>query len=352
MEQFLLSLEKEIALRASEFSRRETFETIFFGGGTPSLLAPSIIEKILNQLHTLYRIEPNAEITLETNPGTVDLEKLRAFRSAGINRISMGIQSFHQDELNFLTRIHTEEEAEECVRNCYRAGFENVNFDLLFALPHQTIARWKETLRRGIALQPKHISAYSLIVEENTPLYSMVKSKQVSPLPEHLDADMYETTIETLTSHGYAQYEVSNFAHNGFESRHNKNYWNHANYLSFGPSAHSFWKTNATHGKRWWNARSVNQYCADLAVEKFPVSGEEVVDAQKMFNEEIFLGLRSGGLDLKLLKNVYGADIFSTHAMLLKKFEQEQFLSFDAASLRLTSKGYMMCDAIAEKLLR
>ncbi|MDE3058866.1 MAG: coproporphyrinogen III oxidase family protein, partial [Bacteroidota bacterium] len=161
MQNFLSALRKEIVLYAEQYSKQEAVETIFFGGGTPSLLAPSTLESILSTLQKYFRVMPDAEITLETNPGTVDEEKLRAYRSLGVNRLSIGIQSFHDDELKFLSRIHTAKEAEACVRNAYRAGFENASVDLIFALPGQTLGRWKDNLSRVLALQPKHISAYS-----------------------------------------------------------------------------------------------------------------------------------------------------------------------------------------------
>jgi putative oxygen-independent coproporphyrinogen III oxidase len=351
MEQFLCALEKEIAMYAGQYSPRESFETIFFGGGTPSLLSPSTLERILNAISTHYRIDSDAEITVETNPGTVDVEKLRGYRSFGINRLSIGIQSFHPDELKFLSRIHTADEASECVENAYHAGFENVSIDLIFSLPNQTPERWRENVRRAIALQPKHLSAYSLIVEEHTPLFTMVQNGTVTPLPEERDIEMYETTIGTMAECGFYQYEVSNFARPGFECRHNKNYWNHSNYLSFGPSAHSFWKENSTGGRRWWNARNIAQYCDAVGKGIFPVAGSETVDKEKMFSEAVFLGLRTGELSAAMLQQLYGVDILSTHGEKLKDFSDEHLLSIKDRRIRLTRKGFMVCDAIAESLL-
>ncbi|MDD8018586.1 MAG: radical SAM family heme chaperone HemW, partial [Bacteroidota bacterium] len=201
MEQFLSSLKKEIVIRSEEFSRQEEIETIFFGGGTPSLLTPQEFEHILTLLHKHYRIQPTAEITCETNPGSVEQQKLKDFHSAGINRVSIGIQSFHEDDLHFLSRIHSSHEAEQAVLSAYRAGFDNVNCDLIFALPKQTPARWNENLQKAIALDPKHISAYALIVEDQTPLAAMVKDKLVQPLPDEEDAEQYQMTIDTLNAH-------------------------------------------------------------------------------------------------------------------------------------------------------
>lgn len=350
-ERFLRSLEIEIQMRAERFDHTQTIETIFFGGGTPSLLTKQQFDRIFSLLHKYFRIESDAEITCESNPGTVELNKLTDFRSVGFNRISFGIQSFHDDDLKFLTRIHSADEAERAVESAYRAGFTNVSCDLIFALPHQTPERWRENLRRAIALAPKHISAYALIVEDQTPLATMVKNKLVAPLPDEEDAELYEITIDTLTSHGYQQYEVSNFAQPGYLSRHNYNYWNHADYIGFGPSAHSFKKDSSTGGRRWWNVRSIQSYCDALERNEFPESGNEMIDRKKFFTEEIFLGLRSTGIDLKKLYPLYGEDVFSVRQAEIAEMEREGLLIRSQNIISLTSKGYAVCDEIAAKLI-
>jgi oxygen-independent coproporphyrinogen-3 oxidase len=351
MENFLTALELEIIRRAEMYSKQESIETIFFGGGTPSLLSARQFDRIFSLIHKHYRVDSSAEITCESNPGTVELNKLSEFHSAGFNRISFGIQSFHDDDLKFLTRIHSAEEAERAVESAYRAGFDNVSCDLIFALPHQTPARWKENLRRAIALQPKHISAYALIVEDQTPLATMVKNKLVAPLPDEEDAELYEITIETLRSNGYEQYEVSNFAQPGYFSRHNFNYWNHTNYIGLGPSAHSFWKDSATTGKRWWNVRSIQSYCEMLERNEFPIVGSEGIDQEKFFSEEIFLGLRSTGIDMNKLRELYGESILSDRMDLLSSYENEGLLALGKEKIVLTAKGYAVCDEIAGALI-
>lgn len=351
MEQFLSALEREVVRRAEEYSSSETVETIFFGGGTPSLLSKEQLEKIFNLLYKHYRIEPNAEITCESNPGTVEQQKLNDFRSVGFNRISFGIQSFYDDDLKFLTRIHSAKEAERAVENAYHAGFDNVNVDLIFALPNQTPERWKENLRRAITLQPKHISAYALIVEENTPLASMVKNKLVNPLSSEDDAALYEITMEQLTIGGYHQYEVSNFAQPGYECRHNMNYWNHSNYLGFGPSAHSFWKESPITGRRWWNVRSIQSYCDALTRREFPLAGSEEIDSQKFLHEEIFLGLRSSGIDTVKLNALFGNQVPESMNQFANELEREGFIERQNNVIALTRKGYAVCDEIAGKMM-
>jgi oxygen-independent coproporphyrinogen-3 oxidase len=340
---FLSALETEIQLRSEDQRFTESVETIFFGGGTPSLLHPSEIGKLLNLLASRFPLSKDVEITLETNPGTVDKQKLKAFRSAGINRISMGIQSFFDDDLKFLTRIHTASEAKQCVRDAFAAGFNNVSFDLIFSLPHQSLDRWKSNLEQAMRLQPTHISCYSLIVEPGTPLFTMVQSKQVSPLDPESDAELYEWTIDFLTTHGYGQYEVSNFARPGFQCRHNTNYWNHSNYLSFGPSAHSFWKD-----ERWWNSSSVSTYIEKLKTRILPVGGGEHLSEATLMEETVFLGLRSEGIDLEQFQKRFAYDLLNENSSLISELIQQDRAQVNNGRLKLTAKGYLVCDEICQ----
>jgi oxygen-independent coproporphyrinogen-3 oxidase len=341
---FLGALEKEIDLRTAEPLFHTSYETIFFGGGTPSLLSPGAVESILNRLSRTFLIDRNAEITLETNPGTVDLEKLRTFRSAGVNRISFGIQSFHERDLKFLTRVHNAEQAKENVRNAFNAGFENVSFDLIFALPGQSMEAWNSNLAQAVELSPTHISCYSLIVEPNTPLKRMVESKQVTLLSIEEDAALYERTIEFLARAGFEQYEVSNFAKPGFKCRHNSSYWNHENYLSFGPSAHSFWN-----GKRWWNLSNVVGYADSLRRGTLPVAGEETLSQEQWFDETIFLGLRSEGIRLDSFKQRFHRDLLVEFKPLIDDLLRDNLASIERDRLRLTSRGYLLCDEICQR---
>jgi len=288
-------------------------------------------------------MQRTVEITLETNPGTVDKQKLQAFHSAGINRMSMGIQSFFDDDLKFLTRIHTAAQAKQCVRDAYAAGFTNVSFDLIFSLPSQTLRRWKSNLQQAIELQPVHISCYSLIVEPGTPLFTMVQSKQVSLLDTEHDAALYEWTMEYLSSHAFEQYEVSNFARPNFKCKHNQNYWNHTNYLSFGPSAHSFWKN-----ERWWNYSSVSTYIERLSRQHVPVAGGECLSESKLMEEAIFLGLRGEGIDLTQFQKRFGIDLAAKNASLISELIRQERAQVHDGQMRLTAKGYLLCDEICQ----
>lgn len=342
MRGFLAALESEIVLRGDDQAFQTTFETVFFGGGTPSLLDPSDVQRILGLLRSRFTIEADAEVTLETNPGTVDEEKLAAYRSVGVNRLSIGIQSFHEDDLRFLTRIHSSEQARTCVRSARKAGFDNLSVDLMFSLPGQTRERWMRNLAEAMDLEPQHISCYSLIVEPDTPLQRMVESKQIATLPPEMDADLYAATIETLASNGYTQYEISNFAKPGCHSRHNLNYWTRANYLGFGPSAHSHWN-----GVRWWNVSNLNSYEQKLARRRLPVAGEERLSRDQALEEEIFLGLRSTGIDVTGFQERHEVDLLERHRNVVEDLLRSGMAVLQNRVLRLTPSGYPLCDEIA-----
>jgi len=346
-EMFLRALMREIDLRETDPYKTLEYETVFFGGGTPSLLAPSEVENIVRRLRSSFSIQRDAEITLETNPGTVDFNKLRQYREAGITRLSIGVQSFHDDDLKFLTRIHTSHQAEECVKESFRAGFIDVGIDLIFALPSQTASRWLATVERAVALQPTHISCYSLIVEPATPLHHLIESGQVQPISAAADAELYDLTMDTLTSAGYEQYEISNFALPGYRCRHNQNYWNHSNYLGFGPSAHSFWN-----GKRWWNVSDLATYRESLESGHMPIGGEELLTRNQILEEDLYLGLRSDGIDLGIFEQKHGQAVLERLSPAIQSLREEKMMTVEGGRIRLTPRGYALCDEICATLMR
>ena len=351
VEAFLGVLTREITL-AGDRHKDTAVSTIFFGGGTPSLLEPSQLERILSALRTAFQIAPDAEVTLETNPGTVTQEKLRAFRALGINRLSIGIQSFHDSELRTLGRVHDRTEALRCTRFALDAAFDNISFDLIYAIPGQTIASWEETLRAAVELSPQHISAYSLTVENGTPLSRMVQAGEVRMNPASLEAQMFEQAQSFLGAHGYAQYEVSNYALPAFRCRHNCNYWSHENYLGFGPSAHSFWKeTDGKRGRRWWNVADLATYVKRLKDGELPSESEEHVGPHELVDERIFLGLRSSGLNLARLRRDFGYDLMAHRGDVVRALIDERLAFLEGEVLRLTPRGYLVCDEICQRLL-
>jgi oxygen-independent coproporphyrinogen-3 oxidase len=351
MESFLESLSHEINLYAQLGRDGVVFDTVYFGGGTPSLLSPSVVTAILDDLHRKFQIAKTAEITLELNPGTVDSEKLGEFRQIGVNRLSIGIQSFHDHELKSLGRIHSASEARACVRSAQEVGYDNVSLDLIYALPGQGLRDCEDNLSTAVSLSPQHISAYSLIVEEGTPLAGMVVRGDVHPTSKEVEAEMYLLTMEYLAAHDFEHYEVSNYARHGFHSRHNSLYWNHDSYLGFGPSAHSFWcREPFVRPTRWWNVASIGRYCGMLAHEEKPIQGEESLTEKDLLTEEIFLGLRSGRIDNHRFKAEYGVNLFERYAQKLDRFVAERLLTTDREVVCLTHKGFLFCDGIALEL--
>lgn len=346
---FLKSVKEEINYYADRHSEGREIVSIFFGGGTPSLMEPDYIREIIHKIKEKFNMAVNSEITLETNPGTVSLEKLRKFREAGINRISIGIQSFENEDLKFLTRIHNSETAIKTVNDAALAGFENISLDLIFNLPNQTKKNWEENLKQAIELPIKHISAYSLILERGTILNKMVLDGKIKIQDEDYDAELYEVTIDFLLKNGFSQYEVSNFAKPGYECIHNNAYWHYIDYFGFGTSAHSF-----INNKRWWNFSSLKMYIENIERLGNAAAGSETISPEEALNEFIMLELRSSGLNIKEFGNLFG----SAGAGWLKEkypyfelLKKNDFVMISNSLIKLTAKGYAICDEILKELL-
>jgi oxygen-independent coproporphyrinogen III oxidase len=269
----------------------DRLQTIFFGGGTPSLFAPESIGSVLEAAGRIFGIESDAEITLEANPGTVDQAKLAGFRAAGVNRISFGAQSFNPAILKFLGRIHDAGQTREAALMAYRAGFDRLNLDLIFAVPGQTLADVMHDIESAAALEPDHISAYNLTFEEGTAFFTDMKRGRIKPLANDEQAAMYAAVRTELPRRGYAMYEISNYARPGREARHNLTYWRHETYLGIGAGAHSF-TCDGTGGRRWWNERIPARYIAGVLESGTAESGAEKIDARTSEGEFVFLNLR------------------------------------------------------------
>jgi len=342
---YLTALKKEIEYYSKKYSHDRNLFTIYFGGGTPSLMEPGYIHEIINHIKNNFTVDENAEVTLETNPGTVDLNKFIEFKNAGINRISVGIQSFNKDELKFLTRIHDSETAYQTILNAHEAGFENISLDLIFNLPGQTKQKWMSNLEKAVTLPVKHISAYSLILERGTILNKMVIDGKVEMQDEDYDAELYEETIDFLEAKGFEQYEVSNFAKPGYKSIHNKAYWDYTEYLSFGTSAHSF-----INNKRWWNYSSLKFYIAAIEKMNHAVTGSEILTEEEMTEEYVMLALRGEGLHLDKLQNRFGNEWINRNNEYLSSLIKDQFIIKKNNFLKFTKKGYALCDEILSNL--
>lgn len=343
----LLNREVDLKITAHPELLGRSLKTIFFGGGTPSLLSPKELSSIISQIKKYFIISDDVEFTLECNPGTVTPEKLSAYRELGANRLSFGVQSFNEDELQWLSRIHSADEARIAIKLARSAGFDNVSLDLMFALPKQTKEKLSYSLDEALALETDHISAYNLTVEEGTPLNRMVKLGQVGEMPPEEAAELFEIVQTRLAGAGYEQYEISNYAKSPkTRAHHNLVYWDgFADYVSFGPSAHEF-----LGGMRAWNISSLDQYGAMIDGGELPRINSEKLSLPKRRTEILFVQLRATGVDLGSFKKTFGEDLLA-HSELPMLIE-EGMIEQVGNKLRLTKKGYRFCDGVVIRLMR
>jgi oxygen-independent coproporphyrinogen III oxidase len=320
------------------------FDTLYIGGGTPSLLSAAQLEAILEGVRKCFTLLPETEITLEVNPGDVDSALLRDLRRIGINRLNIGIQSFDGGLLGFLGRRHSEKEAVSAIHSAREAGFDNVGLDLIYAVPGQEISSWMETLDQALAFRPEHLSCYQLTLEPGTPLGRRHEEGEWILAGEQLQFDFFMKTAERLEQGSYLQYEVSNFARgSAYLSRHNQKYWDHTPYLGFGPAAHSF-----SDRERWWNHRSVEQYVTDLQAGKRPVAGRESLSLEQLRLEALFLGLRTKkGIDLQDFYSLYQSDLAADKKETLPRLQEEGLLSIENGSVVPTRAGLAVADRLA-----
>ena len=318
-------------------------DTIYLGGGTPSLLSPAQLEHILNTVHDRFEIDASSEITLEINPGSVTAEKLQAFRSAGVNRASFGAQTFDDAELAKLGRSHSVADAMETFAALRRAGFDNISFDLIAGLPGQTLTGWQRNVKQAIELQPEHLSFYLLEVHSGTPLAEHIR-RGLQPVPdEDLAGVMYERMLEAACGAGYEHYEISNLCRSGFHSRHNVKYWTGAPYYGFGCSAHSY----DGQTRRWSNQRDVLGYVNLIESGSSAVVDEQQLTGADVRAEAFFLGMRlMRGIDLKRYRDSFGIDLRDEHGADLDRFRDAGLLEFDGDLLRLTRSGALLSNEV------
>lgn len=315
-------------------------DTIYFGGGTPSLLTAKQLEKILNAVYKKFSVSDNAEITMEMNPATVSLETLRDYKNLGINRASFGAQTFDDAELKRLGRNHTAADVCETIELLRAADFANVSFDLIAGLPRQTLTDWKKNLDEALKLKPEHLSLYLLEIHEGTPLAEQVRSRRQPSPDEDLAGEMYELMVETVGEKGYAQYEISNFSLSGFESKHNSKYWMCEPVFAFGVSAHSF------DGKRnrWANERDTFNYVRLIENNESPIVEKSEVNLRSEF---VFLGLRlTKGIDLREYKKRFGTDLIEEYEQDLTRLAEAELIKFYENRLKLTRKGFLFSNEV------
>ena len=343
---FVESLIKEINQRHDDFTSKLTFNTVFFGGGTPSLMNYEQFSRIFDALYKNYTISQDSEITVECNPKTTTKEKLISYRKLGINRLSFGVQSFIPEELEFLQRVHSPGDAHREINNAREAGFDNISLDLMFSLPNQTKESLLYSLEKAVELHPDHISSYSLIYEPETPLFVEYKAGRIKKISDAKDAILYKTTMDFLRNAGYKQYEVSNYTKNGKKCFHNLNYWNGGEYISLGPSAHGY-----LNNRRYWNYRNNGKYFELISKNQLPEEGSELLTVKEKLIEIIFLGLRAEGINIAEIKSKYQIDLMALPYLFIQSLIADDFISINYNMIRMTDKGYPVCDEIILKIL-
>jgi oxygen-independent coproporphyrinogen-3 oxidase len=337
------ALAKEMVLEKQYFSG-EPIQTIYFGGGTPSLLSVEECQFLLDSLHTHFDVQPNAEITLEANPDDITAEKLQGWKAAGINRLSIGVQSFFEDELRWMNRAHNSSEALRALQMAVNV-FDNITMDLIYGSPLLTDEMWKHNVDLATGLGIKHLSCYALTVEEKTPLYKSIQLHQKKQTDNEQQARQFLLLMQWLKEKGYEHYEVSNFAQPGFRSRHNSSYWKGAKYLGLGPSAHSY---NGV--ERRWNLPNNQQYIKSIEKGE-PNRDAETLTAEQRLNEYIMISLRTNeGLDVHRLENEFGEKQAKRIEQLLEPYVDAGSVKRNDNSFQLTEEGMLKADGIASDL--
>lgn len=342
-DKFIDALKKEIAFYNAGRLKNAEIRSIYFGGGTPTCLTTQQLKDILIELNP-ERFDKNIEITAECNPGTVSARDLSDLRKSGFNRLSIGVQSFDNKELKLLSRIHDAETAIKTIEEASKAGFDNLNLDLIFNLPGQTKKSWIKNLEIAAGLPVNHISAYNLGIEKNTPLFNLVKSGKIKVKNDDFAATLYETTNKVLSGAGFGQYEISNYALHKTYCRHNLTYWNYEEYIGLGPSAHSFVSL-----KRWWNVSSVNEYINLIEKGKLPRKDEEILTSEDIKTEVLMLALRSTGLRIGNYVKNYDISWFDRNKNYINSLTDAGLIIRDDDNLKLTNRGYFLCNEILSK---
>lgn len=350
-DEYLTGLLTELELRREMPERGSAAVTLYFGGGTPSLLEPAQAARVIEAAAKFYALAADAEITLECNPGTVTRGKLAAFRAAGINRLSLGVQSFNEDFLATLGRAHSAGEALTAFRAAREAGFDNIGIDLIHSLPAQGLAQWQRELSQACELNPEHLSVYGLSIEEGTP-FALLEEKGALILPDEEEAaSMYELSAEILAVHGYEQYELANFARPGFRSRHNSGYWLRRPYLGFGAGAHSFLRQPEA-GLRFSNTEKVEDYLALVCRGSLPTSESRNLSPEEAMAECLYLGLRlAEGVSLERFREEFSRSFLEAYGKVCADLFAGGLLEIKDGFVRLTGKARILSNQVFVRFL-
>jgi oxygen-independent coproporphyrinogen-3 oxidase len=343
VEPMMAAIEKEAILQNQYLS--EPIETIYFGGGTPSLLSADQLQKIMTVIRSEYKVAAEAEITLETNPDDFEEEKLEAWKKIGINRLSIGIQSFFEADLKWMNRAHNAEQADKCIRMSKAAGFDNITIDLIYGTPTLTDEAWKKNVDKALSLGIDHISCYALTVEPKTSLDKMIQQKKIEAVDPDKQARHFSLLMQWLADAGFDHYEISNFSKPGKKSKHNSNYWNGVDYLGLGPSAHSF------NGRsRQWNVSNNALYIQSLSKDQVPFEMEELTEKERL-NEYIMTSLRTmEGLSLVVVQKNWSEKEMLQILEIAQKPISQGLMKHHDQKLILTNAGKLMADGIASDL--
>ncbi len=321
-------------------------KTVYFGGGTPSLLSEGHLASLLDRIRDLYPIYPDAEITLEANPDDLSPEKLRALKQSGVNRLSIGIQSFDDAILKYLHRAHDSMAARRCLDESAKAGFNDLSLDLIYAIPGMTLASWKQTLRQALVFGPAHLSAYGLTIEDRTVFGQWKKKNRLIQVSEDEAASQFESMQDILVDAGYEQYEISNFSLPGFHSRHNSSYWMQEHYLGIGPGAHSY-----DGARRYLNVRNNALYVKAIMEGQLPAE-EELLTRENKINEYLLTRLRTQwGCNLLELQKEFSDNLFVRRGTRLQHYQDQGLITITNNILQLTRKGKLLADQITEELM-
>jgi len=347
-----LSLKKKLVLAIIEeikmqrdFLSSEKIETIYFGGGTPSLLSPAELIGILNTIKSIHAVDNNAEITLEANPDDLSITNLNIFKSSGINRLSIGVQSFHNSHLNFLNRAHDHTEAINSIKNARKVGFNNISIDLIYGIPHTNDDLWIEDVETALELDIEHISAYCLTIEDKTVFGNWLKKGKIKAIEDEYAAQQYEIMLQKFKIKGYEQYEISNFSKPEYHSRHNRNYWFQVPYLGIGPGAHSFSKK-----LRQYNVSNNPIYIKAITSGQIPATFDQL-EPKDSINERIMISLRTKwGLDLIQLKKEYGYDLLAEQSKYVTELQSDGLAQINKNRLILNERGKLLADYISSEL--
>ena len=342
---YIQAIIREMELR-KDYIDNEPIETIYFGGGTPSQLGKKDFEKIFDAINRIFDTSQCQEITLEANPDDMTPEYAASLQKLPFNRISMGVQSFQEKDLRFLNRRHNREQAIRAVALCKEHGISNINIDLIYGLPGQTLDEWSLNLEEAIQLDVPHISAYHLIYEERTALYKLLKEGGITPVDEELSVSLFSTLINRLTKAGYLHYEISNFARPGYISQHNSSYWLGKKYIGIGAAAHSYNGSN-----RLWSVSSLPLYLKGIATETPAVEIEEL-DENTQYNDFIITRLRTmWGIQLQKIKELFGEEKWNYLKQQAEPYLQQDLLNLQNETLKLSKKGIFISDGIMSDLL-